>query len=258
MNGPPRRRRSSSHDRVGHPLERGRSRRVGVGQPALALAPQADHIVESQRHHARPTPALSWPAAQSVTVGKPRDHVRDARPTRTIPSARASRTIVAGLFSDRCCARRPGVRLRELVHDRALLARPALRVDEVGQSACCTYRPPPRRTARRAARPGRPGPSAPAPGVRAPRPVAACARRGAAVPARWLQVAERADGIPLRPSFDARGLLPAAQTRAAARLATSGTRCGPGTSRVGARAPPRSAAAGCTWRRGRSATARRS
>ena len=95
MNAPPRRRRSSSTSAATTRSSAGRSRRVGRLQAPLALPPQADDRFEAHPP-ASPRPRLSaagWPV---ITYGR--------SPGRTMPSARASRAIVAGSRSACCSA----------------------------------------------------------------------------------------------------------------------------------------------------------
>ena len=79
--------------------------RLGFVQPALALLPEPDQVLEAHRHRSahRGRACASggdqrwdWPVI-----------AYERSPGRTMPSARASRTIVAGSLSDFSCSASP-------------------------------------------------------------------------------------------------------------------------------------------------------
>ena len=195
-----------------------------------------------------------------LVAGVAGDHVR-ALAGRTIPSARASRTIVAGSESERCCLSSCGVLPLQLVDDRRLSARPGLASRST--TACAGRRGRRRSPARSAARRARRGPSGPATVAHArPRGGAAGSVSGAGGEVQRLRGGLTASPAPFvrrrdRPSCCTTG---AAATRIAggrAKALSRGKPTGRGSAPRGP-APPRSAAAGCTWPRGRCARARRS
>ncbi len=135
-------------------------------------------------------------------------------PGRTMPSARASRSIVLGLFSERCSAASRAFWRLEPADDRFLLRRPASAWRAATAPDVRRARPP--RPAPPAARPGRRDPSARAPSAPVRRPGAAGAARApapeACVVLRRLRIARMAFRSPF---VRRRALLPAARRRPA-------------------------------------------